>query len=835
MESTIKQKGKRYSFFQLFTEQDYTIEVPVIQRDFAQGRKSKTEVRDLFLKALYDYLDENVRHRDLDFVYGSTEITDGLEKFIPLDGQQRLTTLFLLHWYLATISGNIASLRNILFSKNKSKFSYQTRTSSSEFCDALFKNEVDIKNLLVSKDTRKESLAETIKDSHWYFLSWGKDPTIQSMLIMLDAIHEKFSKRPDFFQRIIDNANPIITFLYLDLGEFGLTEDLYIKMNSRGKPLTTFENFKAKLEQHISVISLDDEVQFFLVFETVRKKVNTKEYFSFNIDTKWANLFWQYRDLGGNKNTFDDELMNFIYVLAANEFAVNNDFNKEVFQYLVKGETSDLDTAEYISFNKLYNINALSKGFIMYLIESFDNLSNGNSTVKMHLKDSKYYDEEEMFKKAITNKLSWPSRIQFHAYLSFLIVNKKDRTGLFQWMRFVHNITENTPIDSADVYVRAIKSIQNLLQSSNDILSFLIDEKNRVDFFSARQIQEERIKAHLISRDVSWKSAIESFEMRAFFTGQIMFMFEFSGILDYYENFSNCNWPEVENSKYYENFNVYASKASNLFDIVGTSANRDYILERAVLTKGVYLVPAGNKLNFLSTNKDQRDYSWKRLLRLSPSGDNDSKSWRDRRGFVKELLDDEKFNEKQINTSLKSIAQNTPDDWRKYFIDNPDLIRYCQQGFIQFLSENQIYLVLQFQDNSRKREMRTYNLYTFELPPDTIFEPFEAYWHEEINRENEYSFMILNNWCFKRKYYAIEISYWENEELSKGFFIIDFYKKKGDTNISDYADEIVDILKQRKFEWNDEESVFRNWRENEATTIKLLKELCQAFNNVDYD
>jgi len=29
-------------------------------------------------------------------------------------------------------------------------------------------------------------------------------------------------------------------------------EDLYIKMNSRGKPLTAFENFKARFEQDIA-------------------------------------------------------------------------------------------------------------------------------------------------------------------------------------------------------------------------------------------------------------------------------------------------------------------------------------------------------------------------------------------------------------------------------------------------------------------------------------------------------------------------------------------------------------------------------------------------------
>jgi uncharacterized protein with ParB-like and HNH nuclease domain len=93
--------GKRLTFFQLI--QEYHIQIPIIQRDYAQGRITAHEIRDSFLDALLAYLEENKKHRDLDFVYGnqSNEAIDDETKFIPLDGQQRLTTLFLLHWYLA--------------------------------------------------------------------------------------------------------------------------------------------------------------------------------------------------------------------------------------------------------------------------------------------------------------------------------------------------------------------------------------------------------------------------------------------------------------------------------------------------------------------------------------------------------------------------------------------------------------------------------------------------------------------------------------------------------------------------------------------------------------
>ena len=49
----------------------------------------------------------------------------------------------------------------------------------------------------------------------------------------------------------MDETHPAVTFHMIPLEDLGLTDDLYIKMNSRGKPLTEFENFKAHFEKTI--------------------------------------------------------------------------------------------------------------------------------------------------------------------------------------------------------------------------------------------------------------------------------------------------------------------------------------------------------------------------------------------------------------------------------------------------------------------------------------------------------------------------------------------------------------------------------------------------------
>ncbi len=233
------------------------IVIPIIQRDYAQGRTDPgvNRVRSRFLDSLYTAVTE--KPITLDFVYGDID-----EKGVmtPLDGQQRLTTLFLLHWYAAR-KNNIPA-EEMAFLKH---FSYETRYSARSFCEDLIKH----------VPTFKTALSKEIINQAWFPLEWKKDPTISSMLVMLDAIDEKFSDVPDLWDKLKNNA---ITFYFLPIKDMGLTDELYIKMNSRGKPLTQFEHFKAELERQIRLVDEN------LAADIIKK-----------IDCKWTDLLWSYR------------------------------------------------------------------------------------------------------------------------------------------------------------------------------------------------------------------------------------------------------------------------------------------------------------------------------------------------------------------------------------------------------------------------------------------------------------------------------------------------------------------------------------------------------------
>ena len=246
------------------------IVIPIIQRDYAQGRKGveTDRVRMRFLESLYQAVTESPI--TLDFIYGDID-ESGI--MTPLDGQQRLTTLFLLYWYAAKRE-NIDGAECAFLAR----FSYETRYSARDFCTLL----------LPFQPSFSDRTSAEIMDQSWFPLEWEKDPTIRSMLVMLDDIHKKFAEVSELWQKLLNGA---ISFYFLPIKDMGLTDELYIKMNSRGKPLTMFEHFKAELERTLKVIDVG-----------MAKRILQK------IDIDWTDLLWSYRR---SDQVIDDEFLRY--------------------------------------------------------------------------------------------------------------------------------------------------------------------------------------------------------------------------------------------------------------------------------------------------------------------------------------------------------------------------------------------------------------------------------------------------------------------------------------------------------------------------------------------
>lgn len=249
------------------------ISIPLIQRDYAQGREHPdiTRIRKKFLSSLKEaILDQPVC---LDFIYGDINESGVLTL---LDGQQRITTLYLLHWYAAKREDVPEEEFEFL-----SRFSYETRPSSREFCKMLF---------TFKPNFECGSLKEQIIDQAWFPLDWKNDPTIKSMLVMIDEISSVFNDVPNLWKALAQDNK--IQFYFLPIRNMGLTDELYIKMNSRGKPLTIFEHFKAEFEHEIRLMDKN------LATEFERK-----------LDIDWTDFLWNYRK---DDNLIDGLFLNYM-------------------------------------------------------------------------------------------------------------------------------------------------------------------------------------------------------------------------------------------------------------------------------------------------------------------------------------------------------------------------------------------------------------------------------------------------------------------------------------------------------------------------------------------
>ncbi|MEU6559090.1 DUF262 domain-containing protein [Nocardia nova] len=268
------------SYVALFTDTDddnrtaiERVEIPLIQRDYAQGREDTAAavIRADFLDVLCGAV-AGSGSVSLDFVYGDVR----KRALLPLDGQQRLTTLFLLHWYIAFRTGRLGP------DLPWTRFRYATRPSAEMFCERIVENPPP-------RDVAEPSV--WITEQPWYLYTWQHDPTIQAMLVMIRELDERLrdADLPIAWTRLVSDSDPAISFHVLPIEEMGAGDELYIKMNSRGKPLTPFENFKARFEKALEGSPRAAE-------------------FADRVDGVWSDVLWRYR---GEDDLVDEKFIRY--------------------------------------------------------------------------------------------------------------------------------------------------------------------------------------------------------------------------------------------------------------------------------------------------------------------------------------------------------------------------------------------------------------------------------------------------------------------------------------------------------------------------------------------
>lgn len=524
------------------------VEIPIIQRDYAQGRTyldqdkknlNKTGLR--FITSIFKHLKER-QEMELDFVYGSVLEPDAATKrtdnvFLPLDGQQRLTTLFLLYWYIGIREIKEHEKRDSLMA-TLGKFSYVTRISSKDFISSLC-------NLSQSSMdfSRTDTPSQQIELLPWYYKSYKKDPTIASMLNMLDEIHSQYSKCSAEEKPLLPSLE-MLRFYPFPLDGFNLTEDLYIKMNARGKQLTDFENFKAdwinwmKDEKNPEVSSFSD------IKEYQERKMPYYMVISQKLDNEWTDFFWSVsKDYDENER--DPKTQKLVYP----EGKLVDPLFMRFFRRFFHAERIKLASAEYkaaqlrqeeIEDDKIVNYFYGNKGqdyAISYSNNDFEEYFRPMLKYETITRMEKVLDtlcgNRELILDVLNpnwDKAGWSfydrlinqrQRLAFRAVCSYAIQNGgiKDTEQFRDWMHMVWNSIADPNLRTIRAMIGAFLFIEDMAPNSADIVTYLSDQCDYSGRFK-QQIQEEITKSKLFAKE-GFKSVIRQAEGSRLFRGSI--------------------------------------------------------------------------------------------------------------------------------------------------------------------------------------------------------------------------------------------------------------------------------------------------------------------------
>lgn len=244
--------GETYTLSELFSGERKII-IPDLQRDYCWGDEIHTDEKKELVSGFvtnlieqWNQLRNNPQKENLSLglIYGY-EIP---ENHIQLcDGQQRITTLFLLLGMLNRQSGcnafrpRLISDFEYLQDDKEPYLQYAIRESSLYFLSDLVCHFFIVKE----QDQERASDVEDIKNCTWFFNEYNYDPSICSMLKALARINEILKDKDaqwccDFGEFLTTR----LTFLYYDMENRKNGEETFVVINTTGEPLSTTQNLK---------------------------------------------------------------------------------------------------------------------------------------------------------------------------------------------------------------------------------------------------------------------------------------------------------------------------------------------------------------------------------------------------------------------------------------------------------------------------------------------------------------------------------------------------------------------------------------------------------------
>ena len=503
----------------------YRVVIPGIQRHYVQGANNpKAEsVRKQFIKEIFTAIEEKQSDFNLHFIYGPIN-TDGEDSFVPVDGQQRLTTLWLIARYAAEKAepSDRKDLLSLL-----SRFTYEDRINAKRFCQALT---CENSRWDITQDPNPDILCQD-----WFVDYWKEDETVASMIRMLSTIHEEWNKHQDSItaEDILEAIASKIRF-NLKIDAFG--DDIYMKMNARGLQLTQWENFKGKFSEDLC----EDKKEWWV------KEME-----------ELSNRFFTCSD---EQHELPDNAFFALYarIMAYEAKKPGVDCGngiKELAAYTHNTWSQiELPFVPYSDFSGITNNESIASTVAATCVKMIKTVLDNFKEIAPYFGDNKLFDT--FFHPQNGNELDFT--LCCYEYFKKFVNEDVDTTHFLKALRLMWNILENVDkqYENPDNRVELVKKFISL----EDKTLYSPQIKEIIGSDDPEQAKEEAEKAVQMHRNdqsmpsdwneetlkpwSNWNDAIEKAEECAFFHGSIRFLYRNSNRETTWENFatklSNC-------------------------------------------------------------------------------------------------------------------------------------------------------------------------------------------------------------------------------------------------------------------------------------------------------
>lgn len=691
---------------------DYIIYVPEFQRNYLQGDDSNESIKDkrnCLLDDIFSCIESQSKSIDLGLYMGRVEESYKGKLFYPYDGQQRLTTLYFLYLLIYFKFKNYDEIQSF-----KKKLSYQTRISTNRFIESFLswildsKEKDNIYNDFWNKDGK--DLKGFIMSQDWFMMTeWNYDVSIINMLSIIVEISRRIKENLGDKTGIVnfidkDKNNPFqFDFIYVD--DISKSDDLYIKINARGKALSPFENLKSDIDKYWK----DED--------------KTK------LDAEWTEYVWNQLDV--NDKNKEKSFDNSFYNLLSNIFYL---------QYLVGLDLNDINDKILIEIENKYKKGIVDKEWITQelckvsclMISSFlDAMIGPFKSIKDKQIESvnrKIFGLGDYQNNNGQNKIERADLFEiFVYYYSVSSLFKRndmeftDKRNLLNEIEIVTNrIIENQRpyLDSPTNLVKALKSVKVLIDNSiksHGVYKFFLsidnDTKESIrDGLMKEQVEEEILKAKLIDKDSRYVALFNKGYSELKNKGQLGFIFY---LIKNNKSLSKIGIEDVS----YESFEKTLNQIISIQNfIIGEFTNYELLL-RAILAKAkgsFFWERRNNLLSFPLLNND-RDISLHAFLNCYSSNNPNDVEYKlnllDGLREVLNLFDPNKDNiEEVLKRIIEDYKKTDSNVWYKFFVIYDGVFKQCRNGNIYHYSDKYVLLL-----DKKFRSGQWCEYYTFAL------------------------------------------------------------------------------------------------------------------------